>query len=186
MKKITLLSILSSILLFGCAPNEEATEEKKIDDEVEETTPETEEIEEEESWEDAIEDVDFETENIEEIPWDEIDLTKSQFDDFLTEMEGNSFQSEDEGDEEEFEIDIESVDFDGKIIEFTIIDDGGDDLIAEFTRTMYIFTMDAFTRQFYLASDYSDGDTHPTIIFYDEIGEIITENDDFIEFDEEE
>ena len=43
--------------------------------------------------------------------------------------------------------------------------------------------LDGFTGQFYLQSDYSHGENHPTIIFYDEDGSVITENDDFIEMD---
>lgn len=49
---------------------------------------------------------------------------------------------------------------------------------------MYVLMLDGFTRQFYLNSDYSNGEQHLTITFYDEEGSVITENNNFIEFGE--
>ena len=58
-----------------------------------------------------------------------------------------------------------------------------DNFMDEFYRGMYIFILDGFSRQFYLQSDYSNGEEQPVIIFYDEEGSVITENNDFIEID---
>lgn len=181
MKKIRFLTILSSAVLFACGVEEDATEEKPIDEELEQTIPETEEIE-EESLEEAVANIDFDTGDIEEIPWDEIELSKGQFDDFLMELPDDTFDFE--GADEKIEFEIQSLDFDGELIEFTLIDNGMEDVMAEFVRSFYIFMVDSYSRQFYLSSDYSDGDTQPKIIFYDKMGEIITENDEFIEIEE--
>lgn len=180
MKEITMFTMVSSLLLLGCGV------EEGVDEGEEPTTAEVEEVEEEEDWEDAVGDIDFDEEELEEIPWEEIHLTKGQFDDFLDELSKDTFELEDEEEEMDFELDVKDIEFDGQTIEFTLTAIDEEDMMAEISQAMFIFILDGYSRQFYQSSDYSDGETHPMIIFYDENGTVITENDDFIEFEGEE
>lgn len=137
---------------------------------------------EEVDWKDATGDIDFSEDDLDEIAWEDIHLSKAQFKDFLDEMAETPFEV-DEDSEDEFELEVFDVNFDGEIIEYTITSVDEDDFMKEFSRVMYVYMLDGFTRQFYLQSDYSNGKNHPIVIFYDEDGSVITENDDFIEMD---
>lgn len=185
MKKLKQLLVVSSLLLLtACGNGGEADEEIKADSQ--ESTEKIEEVESEEAdWTDATGEIDFSEDDFDEIPWDDIHLSKAQFDDFLSEMADTPFEV-DEDNETEIELEVFDIDFDGKTIEYTITSVDEDDFMVEFSRAIYIYMVDGFTRQFYLQSDYSNGEKHPTIIFYDENGSVITENDDFIEMDVDE
>ena len=189
MKKLKRIVLASSIfLLFGCSSEVEKDKNTNTQDadKVEEIdkleTEETEEIE-ETGWEEAIGDISLTEDEFEDIDWDNIHLTKAQFDDFLNEMRKNQMEVDEEG-EMAVEIKILGIEFNGDVIEYTITSTNETDFTNEFARAMYVLMLDGFTRQFYLNSDYSNGEQHPTIIFYDEEGSVITENNNFIEFGE--
>src|SRR5699024_8700780 len=172
------------LLAMGCSREVENNKDTNISNT--DSTEEIEEVEmeEEANWEDAVEDIDLAEEDFDEIEWDKIHLTKAQFDDFLNEMRNNQMEV-DEEDENDIEIQVLGIEFDGKTIEYTVTSAYEDNFMTEFAQGMYILMLDGFTRQFYLHSDYSNGEQHPTIIFNDEDGSVITENNDFIEFEEE-
>lgn len=185
MKTFKKIIALSSLLFITACGNEGDVNEE-VESESQELTEEVEEVEPEEvDWKDATGDIDFSEEDLDEIPWEDIHLSKAQFDDFLNEMADNPFEVEEDG-EMEVELEVLNIDFDGETIEYTITSVDEDDFMIEFSRVMYIFMLDGFTRQFYLQSDYSNGEDQPTIIFYDEENSIITENNDFIEMDMDE
>src|SRR5699024_21357 len=142
------------------------------------------EMVEEAGWEDAVGVIDLADEVFDEIEWDKIHLTKAKFDDFLSEMRNNHMEV-DEEDEYDIEIKVLGIEFVVKKIEYNVTNAYEDNFMTEFAQGMYILMLDGFTRQFYLHSDYSNGEQHPTIIFNDEDGSVITENNDFIEFEEE-
>lgn len=198
MKKLKHIVLASSIfLLFGCSnvaekdkdtntqEAEKIEEFDKVETEKAEETEETKETKgtKEENWEEAIGDITLTEDEFEDIDWDNIHLTKAQFDDFLNEMRQNQMEIDEEG-EMDVEIKILGIEFNGDVIEYTITSTDETDFANEFARAMYILMLDGFTRQFYLNSDYSNGEQHPTIIFYDEAGSVITENNNFIEFEE--
>lgn len=179
MKIIKQLLVLS-ILLFLIACGNEGNNKEGIELNSKELTEKVEEIESEEvDWKDATGDIDFSEGGFEEIPWEDIHLSKAEFDDFLNEMTDSPFEVA-EDDETEVELEVFNIDFDGEVIEYTITSVDEDDFMNEYSQAMYILMLDGFTRQLYLHSDYSNGEDQPTIIFYDEEGLVITENNDFI------
>lgn len=184
-KKLKSIFVASLILLLmGCSREvENNSDVNTLDSDSAEEIEEV-EMEEEENWEDAVGDIDLAEEDFDEIEWDKVHLTKAQFDDFLNEMRKN-YMEVDEEDENDIEIQVLGIEFDGKTIEYIITSADEDNFMTEFAQGMYILMLDGFTRQFYLHSDYSNGEQHPTIIFNDEDGSVITENNDFIEFEEE-
>lgn len=140
--------------------------------------------EKEANWEEGSSDIDLTEDDYDEIDWNKVHLTKAQFKDFLNEMRDNPMEV-DEEDELDVKIEVLDLDFNGEDIEFTVTSVEEDNFAEEFAQTMYIYMLDGFSRQFYLNSDYSDGNQHPTITFYGEEGTLITENDDFIEMEKE-
>ncbi|GEK89422.1 hypothetical protein SAMN04488100_12530 [Alkalibacterium putridalgicola] len=122
----------------------------------------------------AIMDQDFE-----EINWDDVHLTRSEFDASLTELQ-RSF-NEDYEEEEDMDVRINNVDFSGDTIEITLTND--DSEYADMTNNFLAAFLDSFYRQLYLQSDYSDGNTHPRIIIQTSDGEVITDQTDFMEYD---
>jgi len=172
------------LLLIGCSREVENNSDENTSDSDRTEEIEEVEMEEEANWEDAVGDIDLAEDDFDEIEWDKIHLTKAQFDDFINEMRKNYIEV-DEEDVNDIEIQVLNIEFDGKKIEYTITSSDEDNFINEFSQGMYILMLDGFTRQFYLHSDYSNGEQHPTIIFNDEDGSLITENNDFIEFEEE-
>lgn len=184
-KNILTVSIL--LLLAGCGkeevnhPDEPAPNNYTQVEEIEEN-------QEEESFEEATENIDLE-DGLEDINWEDVHLTKAQFDEFLNEMLNNSFEAdnlkEEESDDfEDFELEIKDIRFDEKTIEYTLSSIDEDNLGALFSQMMFVTIIDGYTRQFYLHSDYSIDNQQPTIIFVEEDGRFITENDDFIQFEE--
>lgn len=179
LKKILIFS--SIFFLASCGNGDNDNGEIEVDSQ--EPTEQSENVESEEvDWKDATGDIDFSEDDLDEIAWEDIHLSKAQFKDFLDEMAETPFEV-DEDSEDEFELEVFDVNFDGEIIEYTITSVDEDDFMKEFSRVMYVYMLDGFTRQFYLQSDYSNGENHPIVIFYDEDGSVITENDDFIEMD---
>lgn len=187
MKKILFSLTASVFILSACGgSSEEAntdvdTEDVEVvqqDKEID-SSPEVaaEEVEPEESWKEALEGIDLDSDNPEEIPWDEINLTKKQFDEFLV------YLTDDSGATEE-EITMSSVDFDGDTIHLVIENKEEDPEIAELSNAFFVMFMDSYLRQFYLVSDYSDGEIHPTIVIEDVNHGTVSELDDFIEFEE--
>ena len=161
MKRLKQLLIVSSLLFLTACVVENDNEA-----EIESSVP-TEDIESDEKWEDAVSDIDFSQNDLEEIQWEEIRLSKAQFDDFLKEMLENPLELH-ENYKASDELEILAIDFDGEIIEYTIttVDLDDKDLMA--SQSMYIYMLDSFTRHFYLQSDYSEEGEQPIIIFYDE------------------
>lgn len=189
LKKLISLG-LASTLLIACGNGEEEetteSETEQVTEDTEETTeeaesspeePETSE-DEEETWEEAMDDVDFDLENEEEIPWEDIHLTESQFDgfldDFLTDME----------EDPEDTISVEDYEFDEDTIHILISNEEEEPELADFSNSFFALVTDSFVRQFYLHSDYSDGDTHPLIIIEDVENGVVSELDDFAEMEE--
>ena len=162
MKKLKKILVISSLLLLtACAVDNDEADEK---------------------WEDAVGVIDFSQNDLEEISWAEIHLSKAQFDDFLEEMRDNYLKVHEEYDADA-KLDVLNVHFEGKMIEYTITSLEEDHPMVEVAQMMFIYMLDGFTRNFYLQSDYSQGEEHPIIIFYDENGTVIEENDDFIEIE---
>lgn len=181
LKSIFVTSLI--LLLMGCSREVENNNHTNTTNSDRAEKIEEVEMEEEERWEDAVGEIDLAEEGFDEIEWDKIHLTKAQFDDFLNEMRKNSMEV-DEEDENDLEIQVLNIEFDGKTIEYTVTSAEEDNFMSEFAQGMYILMLDGFTRQFYLHSDYSNGEQHPTIIFNDEDGLVISENNDFIEIEE--
>lgn len=185
MRKLSKILAFSS-LLFLTACGNEGDVNKDVGSDSENSIANIEEQDAEEvkseevDWKDATGDIDFSGDNFDDIPWEDIHLSKAQFDDFLDEMEKSPIEVN-EDDVSEVDLEVFNIDFDGKTIEYTVSSVDEDDFVTEFSRAMYIFMLDGFTRQYYLQSDYSNGEDQPNIIFYDEGGSIITENNDFIE-----
>lgn len=119
--------------------------------------------------------------DFEDIDWNDVHLTRNEFDSSLLELQHNF--NEDYEEDEEIDVTIDSIDFSGDTLEITLTnnDDSG---FAEMTNGFLAVILDSFYRQLYLHSDYSDGDTHPHIIVQTSDGEVITDQEDFIEFEE--
>lgn len=169
MKKISLLLISSSILLFGCSDNKNKAENSQGKEEVEETTIDPSELE----WHEVVEDVDL-SDHIEYYPWKDIHFTKEQFREFTNDMAEESTENDD------IEVNIKVLDFDGETIKFSIVEDEEANLPSDYAFEQYIGFFDKNIRYFYLASDYSDNKKHPRIIFYDGKDKVISDNTDFI------
>ncbi|GEK92046.1 hypothetical protein [Alkalibacterium kapii] len=120
--------------------------------------------------------------DFEEINWDEIHLTRGQFDTALEEFQESTNAAYDE--DESMDIYIDTVDFTGDTIEVTLTNNDKSEF-SEMTNGLLAVFMDSFYRQLYLHSDYSDGNTHPLIIIKTSDGEIITDQKDFLEFEEQ-
>lgn len=192
MKKIVGILITSTLLLGACNTDsndaEQDTYEDTTNDEQEEVLTEetgadddvSEDVEEESS------ELDDETlaeldQDIEEINWDEVHLTRAQFDSLLYELQDDLTVDTEE--DEDTEIYIESVDFSDDTIRITVVNEDASEF-SDFTTGFFAVFIDSFYRQLYLNSDYSDGTTHPHIIIQENDGEVITDQEDFIEFEE--
>ncbi|MCC5894410.1 MAG: hypothetical protein JJU16_03040 [Alkalibacterium sp.] len=195
MKKILGVLIAGTFLLGACdterdTPNTgnygETDTEENENGEVSTGVAETDEVETIEADQDGDSELDDETmaeldQDLEEINWDEVHLTRRQFDTLLYELQDDL--TADAEVDEETEIYIESVDFTDDIITITIINEDESEF-SDFTTGFFAVFIDSFYRQLYLNSDYSDGTTHPHIIIQESDGDIITDQEDFIEFEE--
>lgn len=185
-KKIIALGLVSLLLVACGDDNEPNTSEADLDNstttETEQQDPQDEdviddeEVAEEESFEEALEGIEADLDNPDEIPWDQIQLTQAQFDDFL-----NQFAEESD---EDGEMLITNIDFDGSTIHIYLENEETDTDAAQFANSFFALVTDSFVRQFYLHSDYSNGETHPLIIIEDVNHGVVSELDDFVEFEE--
>lgn len=169
--------------------NEDMDEETEEDDETssepnssEEVETDTETVEEEESDEEDIEELDEDIratldQDFEEINWDDVELSRAEFDAALTEFQYNLNQDYEE--DEEIDIYIDNIDFTGDTIEVTMTNND-DSEFAEMTNGFFAAFIDSFYRQLYLRSGYSDGTTQPRIIVQTTDGDVITDQEDFL------
>lgn len=117
----------------------------------------------------------------ENIDWENVRLTRDQFDAVLYDVQDNlNLQT---GEDEEQAVYIENIDFDGETIEITLINNQQSE-IADFATGMYAWVIDSFYRQLYLSSEYSNWEVQPRIIIIDQNGEVITDQMEFITFEE--
>ncbi|SFC33369.1 hypothetical protein SAMN04488102_10533 [Alkalibacterium subtropicum] len=117
--------------------------------------------------------------DFEEMNWDDVHLTRREFDASLSELQRSFNESYEE--DEEMDVTINNVDFSGDTIEITLTNHD-DSEYADMTDRFLAAFLDSFYRQLYLHSDYSDGDTHPRIIIQTSDGEVITDETDFTEY----
>lgn len=169
--KLYLLLFSSVLLLFGC--NEANTESKKnlADEKVEETITDTSKLE----WEEVLElaEVDL-SDYVEYYPWENIHFTEEQFREYMNDLIEFSVEFDD------VLVNFEVLDFDGETIEISATGKSDVTFDSDYHFNQYITFLDKDLRYFYLASDYSNGEIHPRIIFYDNNDEVITDNSDFI------
>jgi len=168
-------------------------DETTSDTENTETDMETEdEIPEEDTASDFVADEDIPTEldedlratldqDFEEINWDDVHLTRGEFGAVLYEFQENLNEEYEE--EEDMDIYIDAIDFSGETIQVTLTNND-DSEFSEITNGFIAAFIDSFYRQLYLHSDYSDGTSHPRIIVQTSDGEVITDQEDFLEFEE--
>lgn len=152
-------------------------ERQETDSEVDETE-ETDDLEFEDLDEQTQSELDQDWENID---WENVRLTRSQFDAVLYDVQDNVNLQASEDDEPT--ITISGIDFDGETIEITLINTDQSEF-ADIATGMFAWVMDSFYRQLYLSSDYSNWEVQPRIIIMDENGEIISDESEFITFDE--
>lgn len=158
---------------------EETDDETDTDFEEDTEADETEELEYDDLDEETQAELDQDWENID---WENVRLTRSQFDAVLYEVQDNLNVQTGEGDEQTVYID--NIDFDGETIEITLVNTDTSEF-AGFATGMYAWVIDSFYRQLYLSSDYSNWEVQPRIIIMDEEGEVITDETEFITFEEE-
>lgn len=119
--------------------------------------------------------------DFEEINWDDVHLTRGEFDASLYEFQENL--NEDYEEDEDVDIYIDAIDFSGDTIEVTLTNNDESEF-AEMTNGFIAAFIDSFYRQLYLRSDYSNGTDHPRIIVQTSEGDVITDREDFLEFEE--
>ena len=208
MKRILGSMLVSTLLLGACNTDSESdTEESETEESIsaeletetasadveetesdivsdEEETDLDEELTDAEVEDGSVEAVDLSVvmdEDFEEIDWDEVQLTRDEFDSILFEMQEDLNSDYEEDDE--MAIVIDSIDFSGDTIHMYLTNHDESDF-ADFTSGFFAVFLDSLYRQLYLHSDYSDGTTHPRIIIQHTDGEVITDQDEFIEFEE--
>lgn len=213
MKNVIGLFLASSLLLGACNNGDsetieddtedisttEQTDNTDVDDE--ETDSEMDTVEEPEENSDTDDDdsneadetEDFEFEDLDEqtqaeldqdwenIDWENVRLTRAQFDAVLYEIQDNLNVQAGEGEEQTVYID--NIDFDGETIEITLVNTDTSEF-AGFATGMYAWVIDSFYRQLYLSSDYSNWEVQPRIIITDQDGDVITDETEFITFEE--
>lgn len=187
-KKLVIVG-LASTLLMACGNDAEESSEPETEendgefddlDDEDSLIERPEESEEDlESWEEIMGDADIDLESDEEIPWEDIHLSEEQFDEFLesllTDLESDS----------EWSISVEGYEFDEESIHIMIANNEEEEVAAEFSNTFFAIVTDTFVRQFYLNSDYYDGESQPLITIEDVNHGVVSELDDFVEMDEE-
>ena len=141
MKKVILLLLSSSVLLFGCGA--EMIKDKN-------------------------------TNKNEAVELTESDLSKLQFQAYINDMAESSVEIKD------VKVDFNVLDFDGQTIKMSAVGDEDVTFYTDYDFNQYVNLFDKNIRYFYLASDYSDGEKHPRIIFYDDKDDIIADHTDFI------
>lgn len=203
-KKYLGLLVAGALLLGACGSDEETaepdtSEETNVDESIsddnnmsetnEDTESETTDADEdsvtseEGDTADQSEDLDLVLDqDFEDIDWDGVNLSKKEFKSSLSELKQN-FNADYEA-EEDMDLRIDSVDFSGDTIEI-IMTNFDDSEYADMTNGLLAAFLDSFYRQLYLHSDYSNGSDHPHIIIKTSDGEIITDQKDFIEFEEQ-
>lgn len=132
-------------------------------------------------WKTGIAEIELKTDDLESIVWEDLYLTKAQFDDFLNELLDHPFNLNELDPELDLEIEIKKIDFNGEEIDFTLEDFEEEDFIGEFGQGLSIYMIDSFSRQYFLHSDYRVEEKQPTIRFYDEKGNLLSENNQFID-----
>lgn len=187
-KKLVIVG-LASTLLMACGNDAEESSEPETEendgefddlDDEDSLIERPEESEEDlESWEEIMGDADIDLESDEEIPWEDIHLSEEQFDEFLesllTDLESDS----------EWSISVEGYEFDEESVHIMIANNEEEEVAAEFSNTFFAIVTDTFVRQFYLNSDYYDGESQPLITIEDVNHGVVSELDDFVEMDEE-
>lgn len=158
--------------------DEEPEEDTNADDNDSTDADDTEDFEFEELDEQTQAELDQDWENID---WENIRLTRAQFDAVLYEVQDNlNVQTGEDGEQDVY---IENINFDGETIEITLINNQQSE-IADFATGMYAWVIDSFYRQLYLSSEYSNWEVQPRIIIIDQNGEVITDQMEFITFEE--
>lgn len=185
-RRIFLLGF-SVIILSACeSPEKNAQQEEKTNLASSSEIIEEETVKEEPGLQELEEVVTNEISKIgtdEEIDWEKINLNKRQFREFI---ESLSDMTTEESDSEEQTIAIiSSTMTDDNTIEF-IINNSDKSEMSALSNGLFALVMDSFSRQMYLSSDFSDGNTHPTIYIKDNVGNIISEASDFIEMEDTE
>lgn len=187
-KKLVIVGVAST-LLMACGNDAEESSEPETEendgefddlDDEDSLIERPEESEEDlESWEEIMGDADIDLESDEEIPWEDIHLSEEQFDEFLesllTDLESDS----------EWSISVEGYEFDEESVHIMIANNEEEEMAAEFSNTFFAIVTDTFVRQFYLNSDYYDGESQPLITIEDVNHGVVSELDDFVEMDEE-
>ncbi|MGP6138615.1 hypothetical protein [Jeotgalibaca sp. A127] len=180
-RRIFLLGF-SVIILAACeSPENNAQQEEKTN-----LVSSSEIIEEEPGLQELDEVVTNEISKIgtdEEIDWEKINLNKRQFREFIESLSDMTTEEYD-GEEQTIAI-ISSTMTDDDTIEF-IINNPDKSEMSALSNGLFALVMDSFSRQMYLSSDFSDGNTHPTIYIKDNVGNIISEASDFIEMEDTE
>lgn len=180
MLKRSLILLLLILSLSAC--RQEIQDEyltKKV--QLEELVEEELEPEDETNWDEGIAEVEFEADDLENLVWEDLHLTKDQFDDFLNELLDRPFNLKDLDDELDLEIEIKKIDFNGEEIDYTLRNMDDNTFLADFGQGLSIYTIDTFSRQYYLNSDYCKDAKQPLIRFYDEDGNLLSENSHFID-----
>lgn len=118
--------------------------------------------------------------NMQGINWDDTHVTTDQFDSLLYDFQDelNQQYEEDNG-----PIAIDSIDHSDDIIEITITNSEDSDP-ESYTNMAFATFFDTFYRQLYLNSDYSDGTSQPHIIVENSEGEVITDMKGLLEMSE--
>lgn len=174
--------ILIFLILSLSACSEEIQNEKLIKQvQIEELATEEVKLDEEIDWDERIAEVEFEADDLENLVWEDLHLTKDQFDDFLNKLLDHPFNLNEIDDELDLEIEIKKIDFNGEEIDYTLRNMSEDTFLADFGQGLSIYTIDTFSRQYYLNSDYSEDMKQPLIRFYDEDGNLLSEHTHFID-----
>lgn len=172
---------LASMVLAACGKSAESSAQAS-NDQNKETSSSIETVTEEAGIEnlDAATEAELGKENIEDIDWEKVQLTKRQFREYIESLPDTYTDSADE--EETLSV-VSANMINDKTIEIVInnTDTSG---FAELSNTFFAWILDSLNRQLYLHSDYSDGESHPTILIKDVKGTVISESDKFLETDE--
>ena len=171
MKKVILLLLSSSVLLFGCGAEMIKDKNTNKNEAVELTESDLSKLE----WDEMldIQGVDL-TDHIEYYPWEDIHFTKEQFQAYINDMAESSVEIN------EVKVDFNVLDFDGQTIKMSAVGDEDVTFYSDYDFDQYVTSFDKNIRYFYLASDYSDGEKQPRIIFYNDKDEVIADHTDFI------
>lgn len=171
MKKIILLLLSSSVLLFGCGAEMIKDKDTNTNETIEKTESDLSKLE----WDEMldVQGVDL-TDHIEYYPWEDIHFTKEQFRAYINDMAEGSVELDN------VKVDFNVLDFDGETIKMSAVGDEGVSFSSDYDFNQYVNLFDKNIRYFYLASDYSDGKKQPRIIFYDDKDDIIADNTEFI------